>query len=114
MLTCTIQNRIRRLPSRGSRGQQRSVVSPPLRTIVRDGPPSATLLSDTGARSIHISEEAVEEGRGLTTRPPTAAAVYAMLVERTAAGAPCDNAVWAQMDTIGSDNTFEPWRLGGP
>jgi 3-hydroxyisobutyrate dehydrogenase len=84
----------------------RNLIRAGLRTTVWDRSPSATAaLADAGAHTAASAAEAVHDARIVITMLPTAEAVSAVMFAGGVVEALAQGAVWAQMGTIGVDET---------
>jgi 3-hydroxyisobutyrate dehydrogenase len=83
----------------------RNLLAAGQRTAVWDRSPSAVAsLSDAGARAASAPEEAVRDARVVITMLPTGAVVESVMLDGVVR-AMAEGAVWAQMGTIGVEDT---------
>jgi 3-hydroxyisobutyrate dehydrogenase len=93
-------------------GMARNLLGAGIPTVVWDRSPSATKeLGADGARVAATPADAVREADIVLTMLPTAAVVRSVLLEGDVVNSFREDAVWAQMGTIGADETLKIAKL---
>ena len=86
----------------------RNLISAGLRTTVWDRSPTATApLSEAGALTAGMPDEAVQDAQVVITMLPTADVVTSVIFESGVSSALAPGSVWAQMGTIGLAETTQ-------